>query len=150
MKILLIGQAPGPNTEPAHPLHPAYSQTGRQLQGLSGLSQTIFLDRFDRVNLLSEFPGRTKRDDCFPVRDARIAARAMTPFVRERRVILVGRKVATAFGYGEFDFHTWLTGEDLDHFAIVPHPSGRNPWYRTRPQLEQAEAFWNQLREELY
>ena len=52
---LLIGQAPGPNTDPGVPLSGA---SGRRLAALCGLGLDEFLALFDRANLLPEFPGK--------------------------------------------------------------------------------------------
>lgn len=146
MKPLLIGQAPGPNTDPDHPLAPTpRSGAGGRLADLANLTATQYLRLFDRTNLLHTFPGRTKRDDCLPVREARIAANAMKPLLRGRRVVLVGRNVAEAFGYpgSELEFHEWTMNERWGfEVAVVPHTSGRNHWYRKPGNDDRARAFW--------
>lgn len=148
-RILLIGQAPGPNTDAAMPLYPSpTSSAGGRLAALSGLSRLQYLATFDRINLLNEFPGRTrKRDDTWPVRDARIAASAIRPLLFGRRVILVGRNVSDAFGLDPAEpFHEWMSKNGIQ-YAVIPHPSGRNHWYRKPENLERATAFWAVVRE---
>lgn len=144
MKPLLIGQAPGPNTDSRLPLYPIPStSTGGRLAKFMGLTRTQYLRTFDRVNVLQDFPGKCKRDDKFPMRDAIIAARAMRPLLAGREVILVGRNVANAFGYYEIPFHHWMS-DDRSGFMVccIPHPSGRNLWYNLAENREAAAEFW--------
>lgn len=146
MKPLLIGQAPGPNTDPDQPLAPLpRSSTGGRLAEFAGLTATQYLRLFERTNLLHAFPGRTKRDDKLPSREARIAANAMKPLMRGRSIILVGRNVAEAFGYPaqHLDFHEWFRDERWGFdVAVIPHASGRNAWYRKDEHKIMARAFW--------
>lgn len=143
MNPLLIGQAPGPNTNPDLPLFPLpRTSTGGRLAAFMGLSRTQYLRSFDRVNLLQFFPGKCKRDDKFPLKDAKIAAAAMKPLIRGRQVILVGRNVSQAFLWGELPFHTWITLMDGTDLSVIPHPSGRNHWYNSEGNREEARTFW--------
>lgn len=143
---LLIGQAPGPQTNPDMPLYPIPPTcTGGRLQKMMGLSRKDYLHFFDRTNLLHEFPGQCKRDDKFPTRDARIAARAMVPLLGGRLVIFIGRNVSTAFGYPceVLPFFKWDYCPRWEFsFVAVPHPSGRNHWYNKVGHLNQALDFW--------
>ena len=146
---LLVGQAPGPNTDPLRPLYPASrSSTGGRLAQFMGLSPEEYLERFDRVNLLSEFPGKSGVEDKFPLYQARVAAGAIRPLVRDRVVVLIGRGVARAWG-GEVataEFLSWVT---CPHFgtrlACVPHASGRNHWYNKSENREAVLLFWQTL-----
>lgn len=145
-RILLIGQAPGPNTDPALPLYPySRTSTGGKLQELMDLSRLQYLDLFDRINLLNKFPGRQARDDRFPMREAKIAASAIKPLLHSRTVVLVGRNVANAFEL-EADFHDWmewpLNEGGVCLVAVVPHPSGRNHWYNQKKNKQAARRFW--------
>lgn len=143
---LLIGQAPGPNTDPALPLHPLpKTSTGGRLAELIGMSPVDYHRSFERINLLQDFPGQHKRDDKFPLGKAKIAARAIVPLLRERVVILVGRNVATAFGLLEEPFHVWMEDTQwCQAMAIVPHPSGRNHWYNKPDNRLEAQEFWKE------
>lgn len=143
MRPLLIGQAPGPNTDPAAPLHPSTSGTGRNLLKLMGIPIDRYLTLFHRTNLLHQFPGKHLRDDKFPLKKARIAAEAMKPIIGDRKLIFVGRNVALAFGY-HGPFHEWRYWDSWD-VAVVPHPSGRNRWYNDRANLHESEQFWRAL-----
>lgn len=145
MKTLLIGQAPGPNTDPSTPLHPyPGSATGAKLAAIMGLTPERYLEVFDRINLLNEFPGRHNHCDKFPVVSARIAASAIIPLLVNRRVVFVGRNVSNSFGYkGALPFHEWHFNPRVPfHFAVVPHASGRNHWYNKDGNKEVAQKFW--------
>lgn len=140
---LLIGQAPGPNTDPSLPLFPVPSTSaGGRLQSFMGLTRGQYLVSFDRINLLQDFPGRTGRDDKFPMAKAKIAAAAIRPLLRDRVVILIGRNVANAFQL-DCEFHSWVEGLSFCRLmAVVPHPSGRNHWYNKEENKLIAKQFW--------
>ncbi len=143
---VLTGQAPGPNTDPDHPLYPVpWSSAPGRLCRLMGIGADEYLELFDRANVLYRFPRRHKRDDKFPARDARVAAEAMRPLLRGRRAVFVGRSVAEAFGYPGhiLAFHTWQRDPKWEiEMAVVPHTSGRSHWYNHEPNRREAETFW--------
>lgn len=144
---LLIGQAPGPNTRPDCPLYPLpATSAGGRLARFMGISERDYLRAFDRVNLLYEFPGKEGKEDRFPPHLARRAATHMLPLLAGRQVILVGRNVATAFGYGELEWFTWAEhhlgqGRDRVRFGVIPHPSGRCRAYNEAGARERARVF---------
>lgn len=145
-RLLLIGQAPGPNTDPAEPL-PTEPKTGTlgRLCHFIDIDPEEFVAFVQRVNLLQYHPGRWRRDDVFPRREARIAARAVLPLIQGRNVVMLGRNVSQAFGVPELmPFHKWV---DCDHlgvfFSVVPHPSGRNHWYNSPTRREECREFWS-------
>ncbi len=147
MKPLLIGQAPGPNTEPDLPLYPMpKTSAGGKLLQLTGLTMSVYLAAFDRMNLLYDFPGRSgPRDDRFPRRSARVAARAVIQLLEQRKVIFVGRNVADAFGYttAVAPFHDWGYCPKFSFsYVCVPHPSGRNHWYNQKMNRDESAEFW--------
>lgn len=145
MKPLLIGQAPGPNTDPNLPLYPLpRSSAGGRLQEFMGLSRGQYLRTFDRTNVLHEFPGQHKRDDKFPLDKARIAARAMIPLLSGREVVLVGRNVATVFDHPRIPFCAWHEDERGFLVACIPHTSGRNLWYNSEENRELVREFWRE------
>lgn len=148
-RVLLIGQAPGPNTDPTLPLYPtSRASTGGRLLELMGIDREEYVHHFDRVNLLNKFPGRNKRDDKFPMAHAKIAASAVKPLLHGRSVVMIGRNVAEAFQL-EVDFHEWmelpLNEGGLCQVAVVPHPSGRNHWYNVEANRKVARKFWRGL-----
>lgn len=149
---LLIGQAPGPRTDPELPLFPVpKTSAGGRLQELTGLRRVEYMKRFERVNLLPYFPGKHKRDDKFPMSPAKLTAAVLKPLLAGRVVIMVGRNVSNAFGF-EADWHEWVDWPvvkvavgDTPHsarVAVIPHPSGRNHWYNREQHREQARSFW--------
>lgn len=162
---ILIGQAPGPNTDPDYPLFPLPPRSaGGRLQALTGLTVSGYLRTFDRTNLLYEFPGArgTKHSrtvdhvvDAFPVRQARIAAMALRPLLAGRRVILLGRGVATAFRLDpRLEPFQWVTlhcgtgpawPRSNCQVAMVPHTSGRSRFYNDPGNVARVRAFFEQL-----
>lgn len=158
MNPLLIGQAPGPNTDPELPLFPLpLTSAGGRLQQMTGLARGGYMLRFDRINVLNFFPGQVRRDDKFPMLVAKSAASSIRPLLAGRTVILVGRKVAQAFCH-EAEFHVWNRMKCRRHtykspgwcdVAIIPHPSGRNHWYNNIANQESSKAFWQMFMERL-
>lgn len=153
MRPLLIGQAPGPNTDPELPLFPVpRTSAGGRLQQMMGITRGEYLTRFERINLLYGFPGKDgSGEDKFPARMARAAAQTVKPLLAGRTVVLVGRNVAEAFQL-EADFFEWVdwpvrrrfyreTG--LSRAVVIPHPSGRNHWYNDPLNRELAREFWD-------
>lgn len=151
---LLIGQAPGPNTDPDLPLFPIpRTSAGGRLQQMTGLTRGQYLQTFERINLLTYFPGLDKKEDKFPRTPARFAAEVIKPLLAGRDVIMVGRGVAEAFGY-DAAFLEWnllqvrrrhavrVSGAYSARVAVVPHTSGRNRWYNTEGNRLLAEEFW--------
>ena len=157
-KPLLIGQAPGPNTDPDLPLYPLPSTSaGGRLCAMMGLSRVQYFTLLDRMNLLAFFPGRHKRDDKFPVRDARIIAQSVRQLLKGRTVVMVGRCVAEAFDLPKQPFFEWCeiqVGRRLPmssrnvmvRTVIVPHPSGRNHWYNNPENRRRVSLFWEEFR----
>ena len=76
VRPLLIGQAPGPRSDPAEPLA---GRCGARLAGLCGIGQDEFLRRFERVNLIDRFPGKASKGDRFPLDEARWRAAMLRP-----------------------------------------------------------------------
>lgn len=145
-KTLLIGQAPGPNTDPARPLYPfPASSAGGRLCKFMGISVDEYLEIFDRVNLLQEFPGKEGKEDKFPPRLAKVAAAAILPLLEGRAVVFLGRNVANSFGYSALGFHSWDYHPGLRmQLACVPHSSGRSHWYNSPENVQRSIDFWQE------
>lgn len=156
LRPLLIGQAPGPRTDPEMPLFPVPSTSaGGRLQDLMGLRRGQYLEMFERVNLLPYFPGSNSQGDKFPMRPAKLAASVMKPLLVDRTVIMVGRQVAQAFGH-EAEFLEWTELRcrrpshhprcpGLAKVLVIPHPSGRNHWYNNAENKRTAEEVLQKL-----
>lgn len=155
---LLIGQAPGPNTDPDYPLFPVpTTSAGGRLQQIMGVDRVEYLKTFDFINVLRLFPGKYKRDDKFPMELARAAADAIRPLLAGRSVVLIGRNVANAFGLPpDWDWHAWhdikvrrrcpvSRAPWMTRLAITPHPSGRSRWYNDEAHKHEARMFWQDL-----
>lgn len=143
---VFIGQAPGPNTMHELPLFPIpATSAGGRLQHMMGVTRHYYLTQFDKANLLPFFPGRHKRDDKFPMADAKLCARAMQPLLSGRVVVLVGRNVANAFEledeFHQIRQHTFGRSWHCT-ISVVPHPSGRNHWYNDTANRDIARLFW--------
>lgn len=149
-RIILVGEAPGPRTDPRAPLFPMpRNSAGYRLFELTGLEwRSQYLARFQRCNIFANHPGTWDAQkwpkDKWLTREARFAADAMRFFFERRRVIFVGRRVAMAFGYGaeklpflEWDYcATWRY-----QFACLPHTSGRSHWYNDPENKRAASEF---------
>lgn len=150
MKPLLIGQAPGPNSDPEEPLA---GRCGARLADLCGLSEKAFLDHFERVNLLRKFPGKAAKGDAFPVDLARKTAVDLLIFGRlNRTVVMLGGNVARAFGFPStgLEFFRWnmIDGSPLIRLAFCPHPSGVSLWWNDPKNAAAARRFWRRLARE--
>jgi hypothetical protein len=123
VKPLLVGEANPYGADPRCALYPEppSSAGGRLCRQVLGLEPREYLRLFDRANLC---PQR------WSVREARVRAEAL---LDERRpaYVLLGRKVAEAFGFGDrAPFSTVLVGYSLidggadSRVYLLPHPSG--------------------------
>lgn len=147
MKPLLVGQAPGPTSDPEEPLS---GRCGDRLAELCGLEPAKFLARFRRVNLIDEFPGKAAKGDAFPLDLARRGAVdfLITGVFHTTRVVLLGDNVAKAFGFrpGHFPLLKFLPcGATRHGIAFCPHPSGVNRWWNEPANELAARCFWRRL-----
>lgn len=146
MRPLVIGQAPGPRSDPRQPLSGA---SGRRLALLCGLELAAFLAAFERINLLPAHPGKAGKGDDFPLETARHRADSMREIVAARdRVVLLGWNVARAFrvaGQVEGFFEWTRFSRDCGEVAVCPHPSGISHWWNVPDNVAQASVFWRHL-----
>lgn len=149
--VVFVGQAPADGQDPRHPL--VGGSTGRRLAGLLEMTDLEFAVAFERVNVLDEFPGRSAGGDAFPPAKARRGARALMPRLKNKIAILLGRGVATAFGFGNFPFLSEIhavhrLSEDRYcpvRYVIFPHPSGRSRWWNDSERAWAAGDFLRAL-----
>lgn len=129
MNVLVVGEAPG-------------RRSGGVLEGyerkLSGLSS------LRRVNLVETYPGPApSKGALFPAHEAaRAAIRLDRRTDRGTSFVLVGRRVAAAFGFRrhEYDMFDWFARGGRS-FVVVPHPSGVNTWWNDPAHREIARRF---------
>jgi uracil-DNA glycosylase len=147
VKHLIVGQAPSRGRDGLEPLS---GRSGRRLADLCGLTLEAFLARFDRVNLLAEWPGSAgAKGDAFPIDEARAAAESLAEVVAARdRIVLLGWNVARAFRFaGDVDgwFDWGRLSRDCGEVVVAPHPSGVNLWWNDPANVARARAFWRAL-----
>lgn len=144
--MIIVGQAPGPNTDPAQPLS---GPSGRKLASLCGMTLDEFLTRFERVNLLADYPGRCGKGDAFPAAFAKQAALDIRELVASRDVVMMlGLGVARAFNLRRPEFFKWTRlSRDCGHVVVVPHPSGISHWWNEPRNVTRAAKFWRALAE---
>jgi uracil-DNA glycosylase len=129
----LIGEAPGRAPAPDGPLG---GRCGRRLADLAGLSFEAYLGAVERRNLLPRNPGRAgAKGDAFPMREARARAWAFARSHAGRRAILLGRRVAAAFGRPDALYLIWSSLAPFSEAMIFPHPSGVNRWWNARENV---------------
>lgn len=137
---LVVGEAPGRRTDPDRPFHA--SQSGAHLAVQAGMSLERLLVSARFVNLLHRWPGKQSARTTyrgtgsrFPMRKARQAA-SQIPL--KGTVILVGRRVARAFGFAS-----------LEYFSPLELPAAVGEWPRTLvwviPHPSRANRHWNRV-----
>jgi hypothetical protein len=125
---LLVGEGPNATGCPDQRL----ALTGRVMQRLcawSGLTTAAYLRRFERRNL---FHTRAEAERWSAPAARGRATELAAGLECHRELLLLGRRVAAAFGLDGHGFHTWhQVGE---HQALLlPHPSGLNHhWNETQ------------------
>lgn len=123
-----------------------------ELAALAGVIPHKFDELFECVNVLDRWPGKQGKGSAFPLPEARARAIIMVEKLKERKVILLGRRVEMAFGLNL----PWLTltpwifidrlGEPVTcEVATCPHPSGVNRWWNDASNRRAAATFWGSL-----
>lgn len=145
---VLVGEAPSRDTEGRPPFS---GRSGRRLAELLGedLDEAFLLE-----NLLQRWPGPASsgKGSAFPLGPARKSARRLVREYRGRRFVLVGWRVAAAFGvpvhvarplrwYGDWAHSLDGSGAGAGSFAVLPHPSGVNLWWNDPANVERARRF---------
>lgn len=145
-KPLIIGQAPSRKSDPSKPLS---GRSGRRLADLAGVPLEKFVETFDRMNLIEEYPGSSGKGDAFfAVQAQRRAIEIVrTGEILRPHVVLLGVNVALAFGLSGMKPLVW-TERDGVAIAMCPHPSGVSLWWNDPEHVEEARAFWRKLAQE--
>jgi uracil-DNA glycosylase len=131
VSVLVVGEAPN-STSADDPL---------------GSTRYLDLTRFDRVNLLQEWPGRDGKGSLLPGERAKEAAAALRLAYPQRPLVLMGARVAYAFGYERrhFEWLRWFTAWDGRRIAVCPHPSGIVRWWNDPDNARAAQDFFDEL-----
>ena len=142
-QILLIGEAPGKQSTSPGFDGALMGRIGKRLAGLMGTTLNVYRWNTTRCNLLKKNgkPWLPKR--------ARRAARRMENlglYARKGRVvILLGRNVARAFGFGSAPwFKAFWNGNVV--VVVAPHPSGKSRWWNDPANTEEARKFWQTVK----
>lgn len=116
LRPLLVGELNPYGADPKYALYPLpEGASGDRLCRLvMGLQRAEYLRRFDRVNLcVGKWSMKAARSEAQRIYDD-----------PPRRIVLLGRKVAAAFGFGAAapPFSSMRAGEAA--IVLLPHPSG--------------------------
>lgn len=134
-RVVLVGEAPARSAGVLPPDMALTGYTGRRIARWAGVSDGRYMGTTERWNLLDEAPVS------WPVALAKNRADNLEALTRGRRVILVGTRVAEAFGFHWPPF-TWGPPDELGgRLAWIPHPSGRNRYYNDPANVALAEGF---------
>lgn len=127
MRPLIVGELNGYSSASEFDLYPLpENASGGRLCRILGISASHYLETFDRVNLCR---GQWDRSA------AREAAQEIALEPREV-VILLGRKVADAFGLSSAE-----TLSRAGRYVLLPHPSGRCLLWNVRQNVERARQL---------
>lgn len=146
-RVFLVGEHNPHGADPRLALHPRPPNgAGGRLRRLLGMSEREYLRTFERRNLLSELPWRAA--------DARRAARrVLAETARGDRLVLLGAKVAAAFGVAfrtniylpRFVQLSWPPNFVGRTVLVLPHPSGRCRVYNDAEAVRLARAAVTEL-----
>jgi hypothetical protein len=127
VKPLIVGEVNPYGSDPTFALFPLpEGASGYRLRKILGLTQDEYLRAFDRANLCT---GRWSAEA------AREAAEQIDSQDR-CAVILLGRKVAKAFGLGSRELFT-----RCGRYVLLPHPSGRCRSWNDAARVEWARRL---------
>lgn len=132
-KPLLVGELNPYGGETRHALFPyPKGSAGHNLcNKVLGLTRREYLKRFDRVNLCSGKWGN------YAAQQAALTIKWSEP--NPRNVVLLGVRVARAFGYDYPPFTSMLAKGK--NFLILPHPSGLCRIWNERGSYARAQKF---------
>lgn len=140
MRPLIVGELNPYGSDPAFALYPLPEHaSGGRLCQLLNMSHGRYLALFDRVNLC---------EGKWEALKARDAARALRLDNAGRQMILLGRKVAGAFGFRDVPFFSRPSTDG--RFLLLPHPSGLcRVWNEPENQLRARELVADTIRRAL-
>lgn len=137
MRTVVVGQASSRTSDPAEPLS---GRSGQRLAELCGVTMPEFLERFERINLLVGWQGKSGKGDRFDPAEAPERVAKTMEYLRGRNVVVLGAINATSLGvlWPKLSFRPFNAG----NFAWCPHPSGINVWWNDRVNVAEARRFW--------
>jgi len=134
---LLVGELNPYGADPKYALYPLpeHSAGGRLCAAILGLSRLEYLRRFDRVNLcVGKWTMAEARKTAKSIRgDGSLFPGG------ERTVVLLGRKVATAFDLGVHPPFSVVKGL-ASTYVLLPHPSGLCREWNTPGAVDKARS----------
>jgi uracil-DNA glycosylase len=149
MKPIIIGQTPARGRDDA----PAFtSASGARLAKLAGVGTTgdDLQKYFETMNLVSRYGGKAKsgKGDKFDLAAAKVEAAEFLEWLKrqdcDRTILLMGRGVAKAFGFGKRQYlEPWVWTHHV--FVVFPHPSGVNRWWNDPWNVHAAERMLGNL-----
>lgn len=122
---VLVGEAPGRNTNPKAPLFPyPTTSAGGKLLTLSGLPAETYLRSFRRVNLFDTVPDKWSAP-------ASRRAWALLGFSEDttHAIVMLGRRVSLAAGCKDQDLEACRSVGWDNYVWAIPHPSGLSRAY---------------------
>ncbi len=135
MKPLLVGESNPYSIDQRHALLPwPAGAAGDRLRMILGLTDRQYLRAFDRANLV------LGQRWSMPAAAREGAAYLMRQRPTRAPMILLGRRVAAAFGVADYPQFT-ICGR----FYLLPHPSGRCRDWSRRGAIAKARAFLSPL-----
>lgn len=138
-RLIIVGEAPGKiGISPTLPGLALTGNTGRHLADIAGWPFGLYLAQVDRRNLFYDVQPK------WDVEKARAAARRLEASFSGDKVILMGTRVAEAFGAIDRPLYEWW-GDHYCNFARIPHTSGRNRVWNDPAERARARAFLKPL-----
>lgn len=146
MRALFIGEAPSRSTSRSGAA--LVGETGRRLASWAGVSASEFHKRVACRNLFDHLPSKWDREEAM-MRAALLLVREHGGHAPSLPVVLLGEKVADAFGVKDDQRHTpyrWYPYPTAARrFAVMPHPSGLNHHWNDEANVRRAERFLRRL-----
>ena len=100
---------------------------GEFIAKLLGVHRLWLYARIDRVNLNAQWNGKQGEGDRFIAFEGRKRALDLNIYDRNKRVVLLGQRVAESFGiHADFLEVLRFNGK---RYLLFPHPSGINRWW---------------------
>lgn len=148
-KIILVAQAPSKDSRP--PEVPFGGRPGRALAALMGVEPVNLHLYFERLDLVAD-GGHVagSRGDRFDFEGARkMVAERHAVYLKGRLAIFLGSKVATVFDSSASPALVWYRDVERGFtFAIYPHPSGVDPFWKDAANVAKAKAFFGSIVQE--